>query len=217
MPQQKQQQKQQQKPGRKLLKASPTIIKVIVIIIVIYVIYSVITSIFAFVSKPLKALSNILGPGGLDPNSTKTPWWVWIGIAWYCGLFGVAKAGMSKVAQNISFHTGDSIKQMAEKYNLNEAEIEKFSKEAGNENLSADALGYKFQTEKLYKPRIKEYQDRINELEKQGEQMKNQIEKLQQEMNELSEKNAEDAEKFNEGEIEGEGGESGGGGEGGGI
>jgi len=209
MPQQKQQQKQQQKPGHKLLKASPTIIKVIVIIIVVYVIYSIAMSIFAFTSTPLKALSTILGPGGLDPNVSKTPWWAWVGIAWYCGLFGLAKAGMSKVAQNISFHTGYNLKKLAEKYTLNEAELEKFSKEAGNEKLSADALAYKFQLEKLYKPRLDELNKEITEAKKQGEQMKQQLEALQKQLENLEKADAQDREemdKNNEVEIEGHGG-----------
>jgi hypothetical protein len=157
-----QQQKQKSKPALGLLKSSPTIIKVIIIILLVYIIYSVITSIFVAVSKPLKAISNLLGLGGLDPNATKSPWWVWIGIAWYCGFFGLAKAGMSKLTKTISFHENKTIKEIAKEYNISEESLDAFSKEAGNESLTPRELAFKYQTEKIYKPYIEKLKQELD-------------------------------------------------------
>lgn len=185
-----QQQKQKSKPALGLLKSSPTIIKVIILIIVVYVIYSVITSIFAAVSKPLKAVSNLLGPGGLDPNATKCPWWVWIGIAWYCGFFGLAKAGMSNLTKTISFHENKTIKEIAKEYNISEESLDAFSKEAGNEGLTSRELAFKYQTEKIYKPYIEKLNQELEAAQKAGDTQR--AETVQHNIDEAEESQAKD-------------------------
>jgi hypothetical protein len=105
-------------------------IKVIIYIVVIYLIYSLIASIVRVLQPAFHMLSKLFGPlGGNNPNNTGAPWWAYIAMAWYLGLFSLGKTATQKLIDKIRFENGQTLKDFAEKNNLTEKNLkEEFNK-----------------------------------------------------------------------------------------
>lgn len=196
---------QQKKPSQNWFSRINIFVKIIIFIIIIYILYSIISSIFAFVNPVLKGINSIFGPGGLNPSATKAPWWVWIGIAYYCGFFALAKAGMSKAAEQISFHSGDSIEKMAKEYDINIDTLKAEAAKSENKGKSLEYIANKLQKENMTDPYIEKLNAELEAAKKSGnEQLQNEIQAAKdniEKAQEADDARADEAEKRHEGEV----------------
>lgn len=131
-------------------------IKVIIYIVVIYLIYSLIASIVRVLQPVFHMLSKLFGPlGGNNPNNTGAPWWAYIAMAWYLGLFSLGKTATQKLIDKIRFENGQTLKDFAEKNNLTEKNLnEEYNKAKKTNPKLTEAEFIKSKTTEVYNKQI---------------------------------------------------------------
>lgn len=147
-------------------------IKVIIYIVVIYLIYSLIASIVRVLQPVFHMLSKLFGPlGGNDPNNTGAPWWAYIAMAWYLGLFSLGKTATQKLIDKIRFENGQSVKEFAEKNNLNEKNLkEEYQKAKETNPKVTEAEFVKSKTTEVFNKEIAKLTEKVKILEKAAEE-----------------------------------------------